>query len=235
MTKPYRRSGGVAVLAAVAVIGLAACGGSDPTHVASLGNSSGNGDATTTTTLPKGNPSQLLDEWANCMRSHGDPNQVDPTIDANKVIHITYPPGANGNGPVGLGGGNSSNDPCGAYLTAASTALRGGKAPQKPDPAKLEKFSQCMRAHGIPDFPDPNSGGLSIQVHPGSDLNPHNPTFQNASKLCSKQTGVPMFGSGTPQPGSIEATGSAGPGGGPGGNGGAGAITKSDSVGIAGG
>ena len=52
-----------------------------------------------TTTLPKGNPTQLLDEWATCMRSHGDPDQVDPTIDANKVIHITFPADANGTGP----------------------------------------------------------------------------------------------------------------------------------------
>jgi hypothetical protein len=235
MTKVYRRSGGVAVLAAVAVIGLAACGGgSNPSHVASLGNSSGHGDATPTTTLPKGNPTQLLDEWATCMRSHGDPDQVDPTIDANKVIHITYPPDANGPGPDALGG-NGSNDPCGAYLTAAATDLRGGKPVQKPDPAKLEKFSQCMRAHGIPDFPDPNGGGLSIQTHPGSDLSPNNPTFRNASKLCSKQSGVPFFGNGTPQPGSIEATSSGGPGAGPGGNGGSGTNTKTNSVGIAGG
>ena len=79
-----------------------------------------------------------------------------------------------------------------------------------------------MRANGIPDFPDPTGGGLSIQVHPGSDLNPNNPTFQNASKLCAKKTGVPGFGGGTPQPGPIEATSGGGPQGGPGGNGGAG-------------
>jgi hypothetical protein len=209
----------MAAIAATAAIGLAACSGSKSPHVASLGNSGGNLSGVTTTTLPKGNPTQLLDEWASCMRSHGDPNQVDPTIDANKVIHITFPPGASGNGPVSLGGGNNSNNPCNAYLTAASTALRGGKPPQKPDAAKLEKYSQCMRAHGIPDFPDSNGNGLTMQVHPGSDLNPNNPTFQNASKLCAKKTGVPALGSGTPQPGMIEAT-SGGVQGGPGGNGG---------------
>jgi hypothetical protein len=228
MKTMYRRSGGIAAIAAAAAIGLAACGGSSSPHVASLGNSSGNSDSSPTTTMPKGNPTQLLDEWAGCMRSHGDPEQVDPTIDANKVIHITFPPGANGNGPVALGGGNSSDDPCDAYLQAASAALRGGKPLQKPDPAKLEKFSQCMRAHGIPDFPDPNDSGLQIQVHPGSDLSPNNPTFQNASKLCSKKEGVPAFGSGTAPAGAIEATGGAGPAGGPGGNGGSG--TKSGVV-----
>jgi hypothetical protein len=221
MTKAYRRSGLLAVLAAAAAIGVTACGGSSSPHVASLGTSTGNSGGSTTTTLPKGNPTQLLDEWATCMRSHGDPNQVDPTVDANKVIHITFPASASGNGPVSFGKG--SDDPCGAYLTAASTALRGGKPLQRPDPAKLEKYAQCMRANGVPDFPDPSGGGLSIQTHPGSDLNPNNATFQNASKLCAKKTGVPGFGGGTAPAGSIQATGGEGPQGGPGGNGGAGA------------
>jgi hypothetical protein len=219
MTKAYRRSGGLAALAAAAVIGLAACGGSSPAQVASLGSSDPN-SGSPTTTVPKGNPTQLLDEWTVCMRSHGDPNQVDPTIDANKVIHITFPAIAGGNGPVGLGKG--SNNPCQAYLTAASTALRGGQPLQKPDPAKLEKFSQCMRANGIPDFPDPSGGGLQINSSAGSDLNPNNPTFQNASKLCAKKYNLPGLGGGTPQPGSIEATAGSGPQGGPGGNGGSG-------------
>src|SRR5262249_51469690 len=125
MQKAYQRAGGLAVLAAATAIGLAACGGSGSPRVASLSNSGGNGSGSTTTTLPKGNPTQLLDEWATCMRNHGDPDQVDPTIDANKVIHITFPASASGNGPASFGKG--SNDPCQAYLTAASTALRGGK------------------------------------------------------------------------------------------------------------
>jgi hypothetical protein len=227
MRMTHGRSGGITAIAATAAIGLAACSGSSSPRVASLGNSGGNVSGVTTTTLPKGNPTELVDEWASCMHSHGDPNQVDPTIDANKVIHITFPPGA-GNGPGSLGGVSGS---CSAYLTAASTALRGGKPPQKPDPAKMERFSQCMRAHGIPDFPDPGSGGLSLQSHPGSDLSPNNPTFQNAAKLCVTKTGVPFFVSGTPQPGTIEATGGGGPQGGPGGNGG----TRTNSVGVAGG
>jgi hypothetical protein len=220
MTKVYRRCGGLGVVAAAAAMGLAACGGSSAAHVASLGNTTSdtNNSGSPTTTLPKGNPTQLLDEWAGCMRSHGDPGQIDPTVDANGVIHITFPASAGG-GPAGGPGGKDS--PCGAYLTAASTALRGGQPMQKPDPAKLEKFAQCMRANGVPDFPDPSGGGLSIQTHPGSDLNPNNPTFKNASKLCAKKTGVPGLG-GTPQRGAIEATSGSGPPGGPGGNGGSG-------------
>jgi hypothetical protein len=221
MRTAYRRSVGIAAVAAAAGIGLGACGGgSGSPHVASLGGSGGAGNASTTTTLPKGNPTQLLDEWASCQRSHGNPTQVDPTIDANKVIHITFPASASGNGPAVLGKG--SNDPCSVYLTAASTALGGSNAFQRPDPAKLEKFAQCMRTNGIPDFPDPSGGGLQLQSRPGSDLNPNNATFQSASKLCAKKAGVPGLGGGTAPPGAIEATAGQGPQGGPGGNGGSG-------------
>lgn len=74
----HRRWGGLAIAAAVATVGLAACGGGSPSspHVARLG--------TTTTTVgghgrgsaaPKsGNATQLMDEWATCMRAHGVPN-----------------------------------------------------------------------------------------------------------------------------------------------------------------
>jgi hypothetical protein len=33
--------------------------------------------------------------WTNCVRGHGDPDQSDPTIDANNVIQVTYPTGYN--------------------------------------------------------------------------------------------------------------------------------------------
>lgn len=213
MITTFRRTGGVVTIAALAAIGLAACGGGGGSpHVANLGTSS---DTTpgSTTTLPKGNPTQLLDEWATCMRSHGTPGVVDPTIDSDGVIHITLP-SSSGPGPIGSAG--PGGGPCGDYLTAASTALRGGQSLQKPNPAKLLKYSECMQANGIPDFPDPSGGGLSIHTSPGSDLNPNNPTFQKASALCSKKTGVPGLG-GTPQKGAIQISSGNGPGTGPGG------------------
>jgi hypothetical protein len=72
-----------------------------------------------------------------------------------------------------------------------------------------------MRANGIPDFPDPSGGGLSIQR--GGDLDPSNPAFQRAQKLCGKQAGVTgPIGGGPPQPGMIRvmAAGAPPPGGG---------------------
>jgi hypothetical protein len=216
MTSVHGRSGGVCVLVVAATIGLAACSGARSTpQVASLGNSSGASSSTGSSASPQptGNPTQLLDEWATCMRGHGDPSQADPTIDANKAIHITLPPGTSGAaGPINPKSGPYSA--CMPYLTAASTALRGGAPAPKPDPVKLEKFSQCMRANGIPDFPDPSGGGLQLRSSPGSDLNPSNPTFKNAQKKCAQQVGIPQLAGGAPPPGSIQVSSGNGPGGG---------------------
>lgn len=210
----------LAVLVAVATIGLAACGGSSSPQVASLPTSSGSGDTTSTgtgaassTALPKGDPTKLVDEWGACMRSHGDPNQVDPTIDANKVIHLSWNPATPGgyNGTNKGGQGNSGpGQYCRAYLNAASTALQGGQREKPPSQATMVKFSRCMRASGIPDFPDPTGSGLVMSIHPGSDLDPANPTFQNASKECARKTGAPAVGTGTPMPGTVELDGGGG-------------------------
>ena len=88
-----------------AAIGLAACTGSSSPRAATLGHSSGR-PATTgnpAATPSKGNPTQLLTEWAACMRSHGDPDQAIPTVDTSKVIHVTQPGGYYGTmyGPTG--------------------------------------------------------------------------------------------------------------------------------------
>ena len=73
--------------------------------------------------------------------------------------------------------------------------------------AQLLKVSVCMRANGIPDFPDPSGGGLQIQSSQGSDLNPNNPTFQNASKVCTRKTGVSLPGRSGLPPGTITLSG----------------------------
>jgi hypothetical protein len=221
MTRTFRRSGGLAVLVASAAVGLAACGGSSPgPHVASL-QKSGSNDAGTaaatgnsTTTLPKGSPTQLLDEWAACMRRHGDTGQADPTVTASKVIDITWNPATPG-GLYGTNkGGQGNTGPgqyCRSYLTAAQTALGGGPAHTRVSVATLLKYSECMRANGIADFPDPTASGLQLNI--GGDTNPSNPAYRNAAELCARKTGARAFGVGPPPPGTIELNGQ-GPGGG---------------------
>src|SRR5580704_15844418 len=132
MTTMRRRRCGVVVLVVGAALGLAACSGSSAPHVASLGKNSGDGSVSTTT-VPARSPTQLLDEWAACMRSHGDPDQVDPTVDATKVIQITLGAGYAG----GLRGGSGA---CGAYLSRAEAALGGGTPPAASSEATALKF-----------------------------------------------------------------------------------------------
>jgi len=199
----YRRPAGLAVLAAAAAIGLAACGGGSSTpQVASLGNSSsdatgtpassGNGSGTST---GSGNPTRLLDEWATCMHGHGDPSQADPIIDANKDIEIAMTDVS-----AALAGEvHASTGRCGNYLVAAQNALRGGQpAPQAPSLATQLKYAECMRANGVPKFPDPN-GTASTDLR---DVDTNSPTFQNADKVCSRKTGEP-YAPGTEAPGVV--------------------------------
>lgn len=209
---------GLTVIIAGAALLTAACGGGSGTTqaVASLGTSSGHGgvstagsgdgDGSSATAAPKGNPARLLDQWAACMRSHGDPTQADPTIDANKAIHITMPAGFPG-GLFGQNGhGTGPGIHCASYLTAAQTALQAGHSPPKaPSQADLLKYAECMRANGVPDFPDPVGGSLQFNraTMPPGELT--TPVFRKAVKACAQQTGVHLSGpGGTPPPGTIE-------------------------------
>jgi hypothetical protein len=222
----------VTVFAALAAVGVAGCGGSGSPHVASLGNNDPK-SSVSTTTLPKGNPTQLLDEWTSCERANGVPDLTDPTITSTGAIHITLPASASPGAAQAIGPGGSGK--CNSYLTAASQALSGksgGSGLDKPDPDKLLKFSECMQKTGFPQFPDPSANGsLSLSASPGSTMNPSNPAFVKASSTCSKRAGVPGFGNPNNAPaGAIQVQSGSGPNGGPGGNGGKGAVIGSGGV-----
>ena len=47
-------------------------------------------------------------------------------------------------------------------------------------------FSACMRSHGVPNFPDPTSGsnGNSVELQPGSGIDPNSPQYQSAMHAC---------------------------------------------------
>jgi hypothetical protein len=116
-------------------------------------------------------------KYSACMRKHGITNFPDPNSQGVISIHS------------GMG-----IDPASPAFAAARTVCskllpNGGQ----PTPAQIAQrqqemlaFSACMRSHGIKDFPDPSGGGLRLSVHPGSDLDPNNPTFRNAQQACKK-------------------------------------------------
>jgi hypothetical protein len=207
---------GLVILVAAATLGLAACGGGPASpRVASLGptttlgnvNANGGGGGTTTTVATGNNPTQLLNEWATCMRSNGDPNQVDPTVDAYGVININIGSGASAtlSGQVHAGGG-----PCSSYLAAAQSALRAADpvAPP-PDQTQQVKYVNCMRANGVPNYPYPN-GNTSNFDELGID--PNSPVVENANKVCGRQIGAPAWWiAGTGPPGDVVVTSCVGP------------------------
>lgn len=183
----------VALLLLTVGLAVAGCGsGSKSPSVASLG-----GSATTTSSsqsqapppgggLSSGKRSGQFAigmkanlKFSQCMRAHGVNNFPDP----------------NGQGEVTI---NSSSglDPRSSTFQSAQKACRkylpngGQPTPQQIAKAKQSAlaYSECMRAHGVKDFPDPNfsGGGISLKIggHPGSDLDPNNPTFKQAQTAC---------------------------------------------------
>jgi hypothetical protein len=201
-TGPYLRSGAFAVLATTAAIGVAACGtgGTTSPHVASLRDSSPHsGSHGTTTTAPKaGNPTQLMDEWATCMRTNGDPNQTDPTIDAYGVINITMRDVSQAVASEAHG----SSGPCSQYELAAENALREGRQYQPPDQNQMVQYTDCMRTHGVPKYPDPGADGKTD--FNGTGVDPNSPFVENANKVCGKQINAPAWWiAGTGPPGDV--------------------------------
>ncbi|HEY2073351.1 MAG TPA: hypothetical protein VGG88_07240 [Gaiellaceae bacterium] len=106
---------------------------------------------------------------------------------------ITNFPDPNSQGVISIHSGEGIDPQSPAFQSARTACDKLLPNGGQPTPAQIAqqqqamlKLSACMRAHGLKDFPDPSNGGLQIQVHPGSDLDPNNPTFQKAQKACQK-------------------------------------------------
>jgi hypothetical protein len=141
--------------AAVMVLGVAACSGSNSPRVASIGSPSGDGSAASSSSVI-GSPLA----FSRCMRAHGTPDFPDP--------------GSNGQVPkvsaqqLGVSDTQlmSAQRACqpllpdtgGSLATSLRQCEEQGNCPQaivQQVMTQLRKFSQCMRAHGIPKWPDP--------------------------------------------------------------------------------
>jgi hypothetical protein len=116
-------------------------------------------------------------KFSACMRKQGVTNFPDP----------------NGQGVIAIHSGEGIDPGSPAFMsarTACDKLLPNGGQPTPAQMAQRQQqmlvYSACMRAHGLKDFPDPSNGGLQIQVHPGSDLSPDNPTFKRAQQACQK-------------------------------------------------
>lgn len=222
MTGTHRRLGALAVLLA-AVLGLAACSNAPSSPgVAHLGDTSasdGNANSApigatgtpASTASPKGNATGLVDEWAACERSHGDPNQADPIIDAYGVINVTIPRGAS---PAG--NPHDASGTCSEYLAAAQKALRAAdpvQDPQGPTTAQFLQYVGCMRANGVPNYPYPSGPDDSQTNFNGTGVDPNSPSVERVNDLCGKKLGLPSWWiAGTGPPGDISVSSAGVPG-----------------------
>lgn len=202
----YLRSGVLAILAAAVAVALAACGGSSTPRVASLASSAGttgptvtvgttattvststHGAGSSTTTTAKNNPTALVDEWAACQRSHGDPGQADPVIDAHGVINVTVPSGA----PAASDEVHAGVDACNRYMAAAQSALRAADPVQPPpDQTELLQYVNCMRANGVPNYPYPTGDKTDFN---GTGVDPTSPFVTKVSEKCGTQLHLPLW------------------------------------------
>ena len=175
----------IPLLAAGALV-LAGCGSGSPSGsgVAHIGSTT-----TATTTADTGGllggsraaDYQRLVRFAECMRSHGEPNV---NVQNNgHGIGLTLSHGVDPNSPQF----QSAQRACAAY---APPGIAAGGNPTKLR-EELDAFAACMRSHGVPNFPDPkfstsSSGGhnkVSVQIG-GPGLNHNSPQFQRAQQAC---------------------------------------------------
>jgi hypothetical protein len=215
-----RRPGALRILAvatalALAAFALAGCtsSGSSSSQVASLGTSSAPGSstsadpATSTSAGTSGggssatiasNVTPLLNEWAACERSHGDPEQTDPTVSAGGVIYIEVPQNAQPAGDL-----HERTGTCSQYVAQAANELRAANpvAPP-PDQAVYLKYVACMRANGVPNYPYPNGDQTNFN---GTGVDPNSPSVERVNQLCGKKIGAPAWWiNGTSTAGEIE-------------------------------
>ena len=199
----------LAVLVPVAALLLAACGGTSASpQVASLATTpaaqadgtappTGGASGSTQASLP-GNVTSLLNQWAACERSSGDPNQSDPTVDANGVVWVIVPREAQLAGNL-----HELEGTCSQYLAQAQNELKTANPVQAPpNGAEDLKWVNCVRANGVPDYPYPTGDTTNFQ---GSGVDPDDPNVIEVGKMCAKKLGLATWWvNGSHAPGSIE-------------------------------
>ena len=188
-----RAASGVAALALLAALTLAACQ-NPASGVATLGDSS----SPSASPSAEASPGDLT-QFTKCMSDHGIEIEAADAPDS----------GQGGSGMVSSGGfgfhvpSKYGKDEVDAALEACKAFMpSGGDVPHNPTPeelAQMRRFSQCMRENGLPDFPDPGAdGGISIH-NDGSagSLDPNSEVFKAAQQKCEQYRPTPPSGAPT--------------------------------------
>jgi hypothetical protein len=149
----------------VALLLLGGCGGSSGRSTATSGSPAGAGSYASQTASSK-----QLQQFAQCMRSHGLGNFPDPTGNGQFFV------------PTSVLRSAQYNSALQACRSLAPPAFGGGSGPSIQQQNQALKFAQCMRSHGVPKFPDPTfSGG---QAHLPQTVDLKSPQVQPALEAC---------------------------------------------------
>ena len=166
-----RRTGVVAVAAAVAVLATACGGGSAPPSASAP------------------TYAQVL-ALAQCMRSHGVPNFPDPdTVGGYAVTSNGSIEGAGGSS-IDIGSsqaqaayGDCQHLPGAPSISRLEREVRLEQQTQAQARPEVLKWEQCVRSHGEPDFAR-GPGGQSPALGNKGAINPNSPQFQAALAAC---------------------------------------------------
>jgi hypothetical protein len=145
----------VAMMAAGAIL-LAGCGGTSAGQKAASGGSARYDKAV---------------KYAECMRSHGEPNWPDPASDGTFTAL----------GQAGITTGSVMGAAMKACVSLNPFPTL-SKAQRDKAVAAMLKYSECMRSHGVTNYPDPNSFGGVPADPPGVDIN--SPQYRAAVSAC---------------------------------------------------
>ena len=121
------------------------------------------------------------------MRSHGDPNQTDPTIDSHGGINITVPQGFSSH-QFGEDLHNATGT-CSEYLAAAQRVLRAEFPPPPSFPTRPCSYSTptACGPTGSPTTP------IQRRHANLNGINMNSPVFENANNVCGKQINAPAW------------------------------------------
>jgi hypothetical protein len=152
-----------ATLVAAALI-LPACGSSSGSATTATDGGAGASNGSNASGASR------LDQFSQCMRSHGEPQFPDPT--------------AQGKFPLGAGLATNSPQFQAAQQACKAVAPPGPVTGQAVNPTQLSralKFVSCMRSHGVSSFPDPTAQGKFLA---SGTLPVNSPQFFSAYKIC---------------------------------------------------
>jgi len=189
------RSVGLAVSAALLVIGLAGCGGSDSGQVAtartpgsstsSVGDTPASGSASSTGASVLATYVDQMQKYVDCLRQHGfakipDPNQYGQIlVDGSMVpdqgaFHTAQVACEKLAVPMPAEVGALVDEADGSSITPAQKKA-------------YRAYATCMQAHGAPDFPDPEPNGDAGD----REWDQTSAGAQQATKACASIIGDP--------------------------------------------